>query len=293
MPAEIIDGKALAKSVEKQLKADVAKITPLLGRAPGLAVVLVGDDPASQVYVASKSKKAKRCGIEVCDLKLPSSTDNETLQSELRALSARTDVDGILLQLPLPSSLDEFQALSCIAPDKDADGLHPTNQGLLLRGAPAPRPCTPKGCLSLVEEGRRLLGLDNNLQGLHAVVVGRSILVGKPLALMLLDRHCTVSICHSRTRDLAEECRRADVIVAAVGRANIINEEMIKPGAIIIDVGINRLEDGRLVGDVDFEGASKLAGAITPVPGGVGPMTIAMLLSNTVDAAYSLTKNRV
>ena len=287
MPAEIIDGKALAKSVEKQLKERVAEITPMLGREPGLAVVLVGDDPASQVYVASKSKKAKRCGIAVHDAKLPADTSNDALQSELRSLSEKEDIDGILLQLPLPDGLDELAALSCIAPEKDADGLHPISQGLLLRSAAAPRPCTPKGCVCLIEEGRRLMGQDRSLESLHAVVVGRSILVGKPIACMLLDRNCTVSICHSRTRDLAEEVRRADIVVAAVGRAGLIKKEMVKDGAIVIDVGINRLDDGRLVGDVDYEGVSQVAGAITPVPGGVGPMTIVMLLSNTVDAAQA------
>ena len=230
MPAELIDGKALAKSVQKRLKAEVTEIVSALGRAPGLAVVLVGDDAASQVYVASKSKRAKKCGIEVTDIKLPADCDNQSLQAELVSLSKQDGVDGILLQLPLPAHLDEFSALSCIAPEKDADGLHPYNQGLLLRGAPAPRPCTPKGCIDLILEGRRISGLDDDLQGLHAVVVGRSILVGKPIACMLLEKNCTVSICHSRTRDLAAECRRADIIVAAVGRAEIVTKEMVKEG---------------------------------------------------------------
>ncbi|MCB0323565.1 MAG: bifunctional methylenetetrahydrofolate dehydrogenase/methenyltetrahydrofolate cyclohydrolase FolD [Bdellovibrionales bacterium] len=285
MTAHILDGKALAAEVQRNLTVQVENLTPRLGRSPGLAVVLVGNNPASEVYVRSKSKKAKQCGIAVTDVHLPSDIGDEALQRQLRELSARADIDGILLQLPLPKGLNEFAALQCIDPSRDADGLHPYNQGLLLRSEYCPQPCTPKGSMALIDRGRQLLGLPTDLSGQHAVVVGRSILVGKPMALLLLDRHCTVSVCHSRTKDLVEECRRADILVAAVGRERILGREHVKPGAIVIDVGINRTAEGTLVGDVDFEAVRDVAGAITPVPGGVGPMTIAMLLQNTVDSA--------
>lgn len=285
MAAEIIDGKALAKAVQDSLCAQVEEIRPKLKRSPQLAVVLVGDNPASKVYVKSKSKKAKKCGIDVLDIALPAGVSNEELQGRLRQLSERSDLDGILLQLPLPSGLDEFSALMCIDPALDVDGLHPVNQGLLLRGEQAPQPCTPKGCMMLIEQGRKQLGLSTDLKGLNAVVVGRSILVGKPLALMLLSQHCTVTMCHSRTADLKAECARADILVAAVGKTELITKEFVKPGAVIVDVGINRTEEGKLLGDVDFASVSEVAGAVTPVPGGVGPMTIAMLLANTVEAA--------
>ncbi len=282
MTAQIIDGKSLAKEVKANLKSRVSEITPKLGRAPMLAVVLVGEDPASQVYVRSKTKAAKACGMDVTDVKLSADISNTLLQEKLSELSSNPGVDGILLQLPLPKGLDEFLALQCISPEKDVDGLHPVNQGLLVRGAEGHRACTPLGAMLLIEKGRELLGKDKNLSGEHAVVVGRSILVGKPIAMLLLERHCTVTMCHSRTKDLNQEVKRADIVVAAVGVPKLINADAIKPGAIVIDVGINRLEDGTLVGDVDFESVSEVAGAITPVPGGAGPMTIAMLLANTV-----------
>ncbi|HQH28419.1 MAG TPA: bifunctional 5,10-methylenetetrahydrofolate dehydrogenase/5,10-methenyltetrahydrofolate cyclohydrolase [Oligoflexia bacterium] len=291
MSAQIIDGQVLAKSIQEKLGRDVLEITPKLGRAPKLAVVLVGDDPASKVYVRSKTKKARQCGIEVEDFFLPASCTNEALQGQLRTLSASPGLDGILLQLPLPKHLDEFSALLSIDAGKDVDGLHPLNQGLLLRGADALEPCTPKGCLSLIDEACRLLSRNSDLSGLHAVVAGRSILVGKPVAQMLLARHCTVVMCHSRTKALAEECRRADILIAAVGKPEIIRMDFIKPGAIVIDVGINRLADGRLVGDVNFDEAMAVAAAVTPVPGGVGPMTIAMLLANTVESARRKLKS--
>ncbi len=287
MAAKIINGKELSKTTRAALKTRVQELEPKLGRAPKLAVVLVGEDPASQVYVASKSKLAKKCGIEPVDIKLDADVSDEELQEKLTELSSDPTVDGILLQLPLPKGLDEYSALLKISPDKDVDGLHHSNQGLLMRGAPAHRPCTPKGCIELVKEGRKLLGLDTNLSGLSAVVLGRSVLVGKPVALMLLEENCTVTLCHSRSKDLAKICREADVLVAAVGRPEMLGGDYIKPGSIVIDVGINRLDDGRLVGDVNFSEAAEVAAAITPVPGGVGPMTIAMLLSNTVSAAAS------
>ncbi|MCB0360587.1 MAG: bifunctional 5,10-methylenetetrahydrofolate dehydrogenase/5,10-methenyltetrahydrofolate cyclohydrolase, partial [Bdellovibrionales bacterium] len=204
---------------------------------------------------------------------------------QLRALSGNPAVDGILLQLPLPNGLDEFAALLAIDPGKDVDGLHPYNQGLLLRGETTFVPCTPAGSMALIDEARKLLGLPKSLDGLHAVVLGRSILVGKPIAQLLLQRNCTVVQCHSRTRELATECRRADILIAAVGRPKLVRGDWIKHGAIVIDVGINRLDDGSLAGDVTFEEAAVVAGAITPVPKGVGPMTIAMLMKNTVQAA--------
>lgn len=280
----ILDGKAIAAKIQRQLAADVEALKPRLGRAPGLAVVLVGDNPASEVYVRSKTKNAISCGIAVKDLKLPRDVSNETLQNKLFELSQDQLVDGILLQLPLPPGLDEYQALLAIDPRKDVDGLHPLNQGLLMRGIPGHQACTPLGVMRLIAEARGALGQSTDLSGLHAVVVGRSILVGKPASLMLLSKNCTVEICHSRTADLEASCGRADILVAAIGKPNFITGRHVKKGAIVIDVGINRTSNGELCGDVDFKSASAVASAITPVPGGVGPMTIAMLLSNTVNA---------
>lgn len=291
MTALVIDGKRLAESVEQRIFSQVPSVSEAIGRAPKLAVVLAGDNPASRVYVASKSKRAKRCGMDTLDVVLSENISDEELQSELCKLNARDDVDGILLQLPLPAHLNEFAALMCISPEKDVDGLHPLNQGLLMRGSPAHRPCTPLGVMALIDEGRRILGQGPDLKGMKAVVVGRSVLVGKPVGHLLLDRHCTVTYCHSRTADLVGECRQADVLVAAVGRAEMLSREHVKRGAIVIDVGINRLPSGKLVGDVAYDDVLDCAGAITPVPGGVGPMTIAMLLSNTLDAARKKTRH--
>lgn len=285
MPAISVSGKELSKSIRASLKSEVIDLKVKLGRAPVLAVVLVGGDPASKVYVRSKSKKAKSIGMEPRDVVLDESTTDEQLQRELKSLSNQDDVDGILLQLPLPAGLDEFAALKCIVPEKDVDGLHPINQGLLLRGEKCPRPCTPIGCIALIDEAMKQLGRSNDLSGLNAIVIGRSILVGKPMGLLLLERNCTVTYAHSRTKDLAARAAEADILIAAVGRAEMVKEDWVKPGAVVIDVGINRLDDGRLVGDVAFEEVSKVAAALTPAPGGVGPMTIAMLLKNTVEAA--------
>lgn len=285
MTAAIIDGKALAEEVETALTQEVSALKPRLGRAPGLAVVLVGENPASQVYVRSKSKRAEKCGLAVLDVKLPATVTDATLQAELKKLNENPAVDGILLQLPLPKGLNEFAALSCISPEKDVDGLHPVNQGLLLRGAPAHRACTPLGVMKLIEKARVTLGQSTNIAGLQAVVVGRSILVGKPVGLLLLEQNCSVDFCHSKTKNLVEKCRSADILVAAIGKAKFIGGDCVKPGAIVMDVGINRDENDKLCGDVNFEEAAKNAAAITPVPGGVGPMTIAMLLTNTVNAA--------
>lgn len=281
----IIDGKGFAARVEAELKVKIDKLLSAGAKAPGLAVVLVGDNPASQVYVRSKSQRAKRCGIEITDVKLSADIGQEALSRELKALNDNPAIDGILLQLPLPVGLNEFEALLCISPEKDVDGLHPLNQGLLARSAPAHRPCTPLGCMKLIDFALESCAQSKDLSGLHAVVVGRSILVGKPIGLMLLERNCTVEFCHSRTRDLKASCKRGDILVAAVGKAEMLTADYVKPGAIVIDVGINTGADNKLCGDVEFRSVSRVASAITPVPGGVGPMTIAMLLSNTVDSA--------
>lgn len=285
MDSLILDGKALADRIQQDLRSEVENFRLTTGRAPGLAVVLVGSNPASQVYVKSKTKKAIECGIAVEDRKLPESVSNEALQRELRELNADPNIDGILLQLPLPSGLDEFAALTTIAPEKDVDGLHPYNQGLLLRGVGHLRPCTPVGVMALIDEANSQLGRPMDLSGKHAVIVGRSILVGKPMALLLLERHCTVEIAHSRTKNLETVCQRADILVAAIGRPRALGARHAARGSLVLDVGINRLADGALCGDVDYEQVLGQAAAITPVPRGVGPMTIAMLLKNTVRAA--------
>ena len=285
MTAKLIDGNALSQSILTTLADTVSTLRPKLGRSPALAVILVGDNPASKVYVAAKSKKAKACGMDVYDIFLPKDIGDSELQAKIKEASARPDIDGILLQLPLPKGLDEFAALCCITPELDADGLHPINQGMLLRGEDAPRPCTPLGCMLLIDEANRMLGRPPSLAGLHAVVIGRSILVGKPVAQLLLESNCTVTICHSRTKDLPAECRRADILVLAIGQPKMITGDFVRPGAIVIDVGINRDEQGKLVGDAEFQSVCEVAAAVTPVPKGVGPMTIAMLLSNTVNAA--------
>ncbi|MBL7661116.1 bifunctional methylenetetrahydrofolate dehydrogenase/methenyltetrahydrofolate cyclohydrolase FolD [bacterium] len=280
MPALIIDGKRVAAELKKSLSERVATFS-----APAtLAVVLVGDNPASQVYVSAKSKAAHEIGLKVMDLKIAANADTQSVVATLQKLSADPTVDGILLQLPLPKQVDEFTCLCAIDPRKDVDGLHPYNQGLLLRGAPGPRPCTPQGVIDLIQAGRDLLKQPRELAGLSATVIGRSILVGKPMYLLLLEKQVTVTICHSQTKNLTAYTKAADILIAAAGRPNLITAEMVKPGAIVIDVGINRLDSGRLCGDVDFDSVSQIAGAITPVPGGVGPMTIACLLANTVDA---------
>lgn len=285
MSALVIDGKNLAKRIQDSLVPETLSISQSLGRKPGLAVILVGDNPASKVYVSSKTKTAKACGLATFDINLPANTTSEVLKATIHKLNQDSSVDGILLQLPLPAGLNEFSALNTILPEKDVDGLHPFNQGLLLRGEPASRPCTPLGVLALIDEVRTLLNLPRNLSGLKATIVGRSVLVGKPLAFLLLERNCTVTLCHSQTANLQSECASADILIAALGKPNFIQGNAVKPNAIVIDVGINKTPEGKLTGDVDFPSAQKTAAAITPVPGGVGPMTIAMLMSNTVDAA--------
>ena len=280
--AEIIDGKEVAA----QLRAEVGESVRALQRehavTPGLAVVLVGEDPASEVYVRNKGQQAREAGMNSFIHRLPASATQEQLSALLRGLNADESVNGILVQLPLPRHIDAETVLQLLDPRKDVDGFHPINVGALVTGQDCLVPCTPMGCIALL---KRQLG---NLAGLRAVVIGRSNIVGKPVAQLLLREDCTVTIAHSRTRNLEEECRRADIVIAAVGRAKMVKGNWIKPGATVIDVGINRVvgTDGKshLVGDVDFEGAVKIAGAITPVPGGVGPMTIACLLKNTLDA---------
>lgn len=279
MTARILDGKEIAGRVRAEVKTDAEAFARAHGRTPRLEVVLVGEDAASQVYVRNKEKAAHEAGLRGSVIRLAASTSQTELLARVRALSADPDVDGILVQLPLPSGLDAAAIVDAIDPHKDVDGLHPVNAGLLATGGKGLRPCTPSGCMRMLREA----GVD--LRGMRAVVLGRSNLVGKPVALMLLEEHATVTIAHSRTVDLAAECARADVLVAAVGKSRLVKADWVKEGAVVIDVGINRGEDGKLCGDVDFEAVKAKASWITPVPGGVGAMTIAMLLRNTVDAA--------
>jgi methylenetetrahydrofolate dehydrogenase (NADP+)/methenyltetrahydrofolate cyclohydrolase len=275
----ILDGKVVAQRVLDDVRAGVARLKDRAGVAPTLAVVLVGDFAPSKVYVANKKRAADTVGIASQDHIHPEGLDRASLLALLRRLNADPKIHAILLQLPLPAGLDEDEAIAAIAPEKDADGLHPTNLGHLLAGTPSVVPCTPAGCLEILDH----YGCD--LKGAEAVVVGRSRLVGKPLAQLLLARHATVTMCHTRTRDLVAHTRRADVLCVAAGRPRTVTGDMVKKGAWVIDVGINRLETGKLAGDVEFESVAARAGAVTPVPGGVGPMTIAMLLRNTLRAA--------
>jgi methylenetetrahydrofolate dehydrogenase (NADP+)/methenyltetrahydrofolate cyclohydrolase len=276
--ARVIDGKAVAAAVRERVKADVAAFREEVGRPPGLATVLVGEDPASHVYVGMKRRNSEEVGIRSVHHEPDASISEAELLALVGDLNADEEVDGILVQLPLPDHIDENAVVAAIDPAKDVDGLTPVSAGLLAHGTPGLVPCTPAGVMELLDHE----GVE--LEGAEAVVVGRSKLVGVPVARLLLARNATVTICHSRTHDLDEVCRRADVLVAAVGVPRLLGAAAIKPGAVVIDVGVNRLEEG-LCGDVDFESASEVAAAITPVPGGVGPMTIAMLLRNTLRAA--------
>jgi len=275
----ILDGRSVAQKVLAEVKAGVERLRAETGVTPMLAVVLVGDFAPSKIYVANKMKASDAVGIATRDHVYPAGLTQQELLALLATLNADRAVHAILLQLPLVPGCDEDEAIRAIAPEKDVDGLHPTNLGQLLAGAPTVVPCTPAGCMEILDH------YGAKLEGKEAVVVGRSRLVGKPLAQLLLARHATVTMCHTRTRDLADHTRRADVLCVAAGRARMITGDMVKEGAWVIDVGVNRLETGRVVGDVDFESAAKRAEAITPVPGGVGPMTIAMLLKNTLRAA--------
>ncbi len=283
MTAKLIDGKAAAAKLRAEVAVEVAKFRAATGRAPGLAVVLVGEDPASTVYVRNKGRATLEAGMESFEHRLSADISEGELLDLIEQLNAYSKVDGILVQLPLPPHIDADKVITAVDPDKDVDGFHPANAGRLAIGLPGFVPCTPLGCLKLL---RAELG---DLSGKNAVVIGRSNIVGKPMALLLLAEHCTVTIAHSRTRDLPEVVRQADIVVAAVGRPEMVKGDWLKPGATVIDVGINRVAgeggNSHLTGDVDFASASQVAGAITPVPGGVGPMTIACLIRNTLVSA--------
>ncbi|MBI1912359.1 MAG: bifunctional methylenetetrahydrofolate dehydrogenase/methenyltetrahydrofolate cyclohydrolase FolD [Deltaproteobacteria bacterium] len=277
--ANIINGKEIAAQVREELRAEIKDLKEKHGLTPGLTVVLVGENPASKVYVRNKGKACEEVGIRSVQHTLSDTTTEEELLKLIEELNNDKDVHGILVQLPLPKHINEEKVLELISPKKDVDGFHPYNMGRLMVGNPLLQPCTPFGVMRLLES----TGID--ITGKDAVIIGRSNIVGKPQAMMLLRRNATVTICHSKTKDLVDKVKSADIVVAAIGRAQFVKGEWIKEGAVVIDVGINRNEEGKLVGDVDFEGASQKASYITPVPGGVGPMTIAMLLKNTVEAA--------
>ena len=282
MAAKILDGKVLSAEIKEQVAQRVAAMKAQ-GVTPGLAVILVGNDPASEIYVRNKGKGCEETGMLSRTIRMDGNTTQEELEEEIEKLNRDPAIHGILVQLPLPAHLDEQAALAKILPEKDVDGFHLVNAGHLMTGTEGVVPCTPKGALYMI----RSAGID--LSGKEAVVIGRSNIVGKPMAMLLLQQNCTVTMCHSRTRDLAEHTRRADILVAAVGKAGFVTADMVKPGAVVIDVGINRV-DGKVCGDVDFETVKEVAGWITPVPDGVGRMTIAMLLANTADAAERTMK---
>jgi methylenetetrahydrofolate dehydrogenase (NADP+)/methenyltetrahydrofolate cyclohydrolase len=283
LPARVIDGAGVAREIYSSLKERVAKLARK-GLKPGLAAVRVGDDPASRIYVRNKVRACEEVGMGSREVLLPANCDAGTVIAEIGKLNGDATVHGILLQLPLPDHLDPGVIMDAIAPAKDVDGLTHHSLGALLAGQPGFEPCTPAGVMALLDRAGVVIG------GRHAVVVGRSAIVGKPMALMLMSRNATVTICHSRTPDLRAETIRGDILVAAVGRPRLITGDMVKPGAAVIDVGINRLADGKLAGDVEFETVRQVAGWVTPVPGGVGPMTVAMLISNTVSAAERATR---
>lgn len=277
MSAQIISGTELAASIRETISKRAAELTAL-GHQPGLAVVLVGEDPASQVYVRNKVSACEKAGFKSVMHRLPENTSQDALVGLVEQLNADKTIHGILVQLPLPKHLDSHLVIESISAEKDVDGFHISNAGLLMTGKPLFRPCTPYGVMKMLE----LTGIE--LRGAEAVVIGASNIVGKPQAMLLLQQGATVTLCNSKTKDLKSHCQRADVLVVAVGRPNMITGDMIKPGAVVIDVGINRQPDGKLCGDVDFDSAREVAGWITPVPGGVGPMTITMLLQNTIEA---------
>jgi methylenetetrahydrofolate dehydrogenase (NADP+)/methenyltetrahydrofolate cyclohydrolase len=281
--AKILNGKEVATRIKSELKSEVDKLKKT-GVIPGLAVVLVGNDPASGVYVNAKKKACAEIGIYSEEHLLPENIQMEELLNLIKELNERKEINGILVQLPIPKHLDEEEVINTINPLKDVDAFHPVNVGKIMLGNYDFLPCTPAGVMELIKEA----GVE--IEGKECVIVGRSNIVGKPQAMLLLQKHGTVTVCHSRTKNLKEVCKRADILVAAVGKPQMIKADMVKPGVIIIDVGINRLENKKLVGDVDFEGVSNVAAAITPVPGGVGPMTIAMLMKNTVKAIYAQSK---
>jgi methylenetetrahydrofolate dehydrogenase (NADP+)/methenyltetrahydrofolate cyclohydrolase len=279
MTAQILDGKAIASELKASVKQQVEKLMADGNRAPGLVVILVGENPASQVYVRNKRNSCEEVGFCSELVQLPAETSQDELLAMIDELNNREDVDGILVQLPLPDHIDEETVTERILPTKDVDGFHPYNVGRLTLRMPLLRPCTPKGVMTMLQKtGVELVGKD-------AVIIGQSNIVGRPMALELLAERCTITICHSKTRDLEEKVRNADIVVAAVGIPRFVQGDWIKPGAIVIDVGINRLDDGKLCGDVDYDSAAEKASWITPVPGGVGPMTVATLLENTLQAA--------
>lgn len=277
--ATVIDGKAVAREIRRQIKEEIDGLKRRWGIVPGLGVVLVGDDPASHIYVRNKEKACKEVGIRSQEHLLSAEVSEKELLSLIQGLNQDKDIHGILVQLPLPTHIQADKILDAVSPQKDIDGFHPVNQGLLLLGAEGFKPCTPMGIMKLLESA------GCNPKGKNAVVVGRSNIVGKPVALLLLAAHATVTVCHSRTANLKEEVGRADILVVAIGKAGFVRGDWVKPGAVVIDVGVNRLPSGKLVGDVEFESAKDRASAISPVPGGVGPMTICMLLFNTLRAA--------
>ncbi|MBP0636924.1 MULTISPECIES: bifunctional methylenetetrahydrofolate dehydrogenase/methenyltetrahydrofolate cyclohydrolase FolD [unclassified Cupriavidus] len=278
MSAQLIDGNALAKQIRSEAAQRAASLTER-GHRPGLAVILVGEDPASQVYVRNKVKACQDNGFHSSLDRYPADLSEAELLARIDALNQDPSIHGILVQLPLPKHIDSHKVLEAIAPEKDVDGFHVANAGALMTGAPLFRPCTPYGCMKMLES------IQYPLRGARAVVVGASNIVGKPMAMLLLQAGATVTICNSKTRDIGAHTREADVIVAAVGKRNLITADMVKPGAVVIDVGMNRDDNGKLCGDVDFAGVREVAGYVTPVPGGVGPMTITMLLVNTLEAA--------
>jgi methylenetetrahydrofolate dehydrogenase (NADP+) / methenyltetrahydrofolate cyclohydrolase len=286
--AKLLDGKALAGKIQQELSLAIQELQPKIGRSPGLAVLMVGDNPASAAYVRNKEKACAKVGIASFGKHFPTETTQRELEEAIAALNQDEQVDGILVQLPLPNHLDAVSLLHQIDPDKDADGLHPVNLGRLVRGETGLRSCTPAGVMRLLQE------YEIPFQGKQAVVVGRSILVGKPMALMLLEADATVTIAHSRSHDLKTITQNADILIAAVGRPGLISADMVKPGAVVVDVGMNRVTDAsgksRLVGDVDLESTTGVAGFITPVPGGVGPMTVAILLENTFTSYSKATR---
>lgn len=277
--AQIISGKEVSAALREQLKTDVAEFISTTGVTPGLAVIIVGEDPASKVYVRNKHKGCLEAGMRSFEITMPAETTEEELLAKIAELNKSDEVHGILVQLPLPKHINEDRVILAISPEKDVDAFHPVNVGKIMTGKYDFLPCTPAGIMSLLDYYKV------DISGKKCVVIGRSNIVGKPMALLLLERNGTVTVCHSRTRDLAAEAREADILVVAIGKAEFVGAEMVKPGAVVIDVGINRLADGRLVGDVDFEPVSRIASMITPVPGGVGPMTITTLLQNTLMAA--------
>ena len=279
MPAHIINGKALAQTIREGIAEEVRLLEKDTGIKPGLAAILVGNDPASAVYVRNKKIACEKAGFYPQEHLLPASTTQETLLKLIHELNSDARIHGILVQLPLPLGLDRQAILQAVSPEKDVDGFHPVNVGRLVTGDPMFIPCTPKGVIQMIDSTRQVIA------GKRAVVIGRSNIVGKPVAMLLLHRHATVTICHSRTKDLPGVAREADILIAAIGKPLFVTADMVKEGAIVIDVGINRLADGTLVGDVDFDRVKERVGWITPVPGGVGPMTIAMLLQNTLESA--------